>query len=66
MQLPNNDRDVLITLKDGSTLTAYHDAEWMPEGAFADENYNACSCDACGSPSDSWFHYPVSWRELPS
>lgn len=65
MEMPDDDREVLIKLPDGSEVQAYHD-EWMPDGAFADDNYNACGCDTCGSPSDTGFRFPVSWRELPA
>ena len=62
MIMPENDREVLIKLQGGREIEAYT-ADWLPAGAFVDENFNACGCEACASSDDTGYYFPVSWRE---
>ena len=64
MKAPDTDRDVVAVMSDGRRVVAYHDKDWMPEGAFADEDYNPCGCTSCASESDTDLIFPESWEEL--
>ena len=63
MKSPEYEVDVIIRLAGGQELVAHTD-DWLPDGAFIDDNYNPCGCDACRGPNDTGYYFPVSWRPL--
>lgn len=61
--MPSDNRDVIV-ISDGREFIGYHDAVIMPNGCFADENYNPCQCDGCHHPDDTDLILADGWREI--